>query len=147
MGRLNLKAEDSTSEVILNYLEANVSDELANKINNGDKTLSQCFNYIKTEAKKEAVNGCACISDATVFGWAIHFFEEDAIKGEGFAKGPAVAVATKTTATAEKVSIPVSEVEAKKKAPKKAKADTFTNVEQIGFDFGLFGGSDGTDEA
>ena len=29
MGRLNLKAEDSTSEVILNYLEANVSDELA----------------------------------------------------------------------------------------------------------------------
>ena len=45
MGRLNLKAEDSTSEVILNYLEANVSDELANKINNGDKTLSQCFNY------------------------------------------------------------------------------------------------------
>lgn len=98
MGRLNLKAEDSTSEVILNYLEANVSDELANKINNGDKTLSQCFNYIKTEAKKEAVNGCACISDATVFGWAIHFFEEDAIKGESFAKGPVGAVATKTTA-------------------------------------------------
>ena len=145
MGRLNLTAEDSTSQIILDYLESNASDSLVEKINTGNKTLTQCFNYIKTEAKKEAVNGCACISDAAVFGWAVHFFEEDALKGDDYKSAPSGATSVKTSNTdAEKV-VPASEVESKKKTPKPKPLEVINNAEQIGFDF--FGGdSDGSDE-
>ena len=77
---LNLKATTDNEKIILNYLTLNASDQLKEKINKGVKTLSQCWKYIETEARKVAVNGCACVQDATVFGWAIHFFEEDGIE-------------------------------------------------------------------
>lgn len=77
---LNLEAKTSNEKLILKYLEENASDVLREKINSGKKTLKDCWEYIKSEARKKAVGGCACIDDATVFGWAIHFFEEDGIK-------------------------------------------------------------------
>lgn len=78
---LKLEATTKNEELILNYLNTNASELLKEKINRGTKTLSQCWNYINSEARKLAVNGCACIQDSTVFGWAVHFFEEDSIKG------------------------------------------------------------------
>lgn len=78
---LNLEAKTHNEELVLEYLKENVSEALADKINNGKKTLSQCWNYIVSEARKVAVNNCACVENETVFGWAIHFFEEDDIKG------------------------------------------------------------------
>lgn len=91
MGKgLNLTAKTPNEKIILGYLEQNVSDVLANKINEGKKTLEQCWKYITNEAKKLAINGCACIEDKTVFGWAIHFFEEDSIKGDKIKEAPLV---------------------------------------------------------
>lgn len=80
MNKLNLKANSDYERAILDYLELNASDALAAKINSGQKTLQSCFDYIRGEAKKQAQGGCAMISDAVVFGWAIHYFEEDEIK-------------------------------------------------------------------
>ena len=77
--RINLKAEGRNQELVLEYLEKNASDVLAEKINAGTKTLNDCWKFITAEAKKKAKNGCACIEDVTVYGWAIHFFEEDEI--------------------------------------------------------------------
>ena len=37
--------------------------------------------YAANEARKSAVNNCAIIEDEVVFGWAIHYFEEDKIEG------------------------------------------------------------------
>ena len=39
--------------------------------------------YASDEAKKLAEKGatCACIEDETVYGWSIHYFEEDSIEG------------------------------------------------------------------
>lgn len=82
MARLKLKADTPYERAILRYLEANASEALEEKINNGNKTLAQCWKYITSEAKKEAKNGCAMIEDQKVYGWAIHFFEEDEIKAE-----------------------------------------------------------------
>lgn len=79
---LKLEAKTNNEKIVLDYLNANASEALAEKINTGKKTLSQCWSYIVSEAKKQAQNGCACIEDATVFGWAIHFFEEDAIEAK-----------------------------------------------------------------
>ena len=79
---LNLTAKGDNEKIILQYLENNVSEVLAEKINSGTKTLADCWKFITECARKQAKNGCACIQDDVVFGWAIHFFEEDSIKPE-----------------------------------------------------------------
>ena len=77
------------------YLEANSSEMLAEKINNGvriqkdgktllnKKTLAGFMKFACDEAKKQAEKGVqsACIDDAVVYGWSVHYFEEDSIEG------------------------------------------------------------------
>lgn len=95
--KINLQAKDESQKRILEYLEENASDILADKINNGvqvekdgkqllsKKDLDSFFIYATNEAKKMAENkSYACIDDKTVFGWAIHYFEEDEIQGKLF---------------------------------------------------------------
>ena len=95
MTTLNLTPQNKQEELILNYLQNNVSETLADKINNGTpfekdgnpllnkKTLSGFMKYAYDEARNLAEKGAnsACIDDATVYGWAIHYFEEDSIEG------------------------------------------------------------------
>ena len=92
---LNLTANTTAEEKILQYLKENASETLANKINNGTsfekdgnpllnkKTLSDFMKYACDEARKLAEKGAnsACIDDATVYGWAVHYFEEESIEG------------------------------------------------------------------
>lgn len=92
---LNLAAQNKQEELVLKYLQDNASETLADKINNGTpfekdgkpllnkKTLAGFMKYACNEAKSLAEKGAtsACIDDATVYGWAIHFFEEDSIVG------------------------------------------------------------------
>jgi hypothetical protein len=136
MGNIKIKGNTPNEKILLDYLNKNASEDLANRINDGDKTLSQCWNYIVSEAKKHAVNGCACIDDATVFGWCIHFFEEDAIKGSDFEKSQAV----KTERSDDKPNEPYVEdsaaVEYVPPAPKKSKKPKEPGLDQIGFSFG-----------
>lgn len=77
MARLNLEAKNPAQALILQYLEQNASESLAERINAGKHTLNDCFKYISDQAKTRAVNGVAAIVDRQVFGWAIHYFEED----------------------------------------------------------------------
>jgi hypothetical protein len=136
MANLNLKANGSNEKIVLDYLNNNASESLAERINNGEKTLNQCWNYIMSEARKQAVNGCACIEDSTVFGWAIHFFEEDSIEGKKFNKTQSGTIVNRSTSVKEQ---PKKTLE-KKSKPRKE----FFNAEQIGFDFG--GALNGSDE-
>ena len=121
---LRLEAKTSNEKLILKYLEENASDILCEKINAGEKTLKDCWEFIKGEARKLAVGGCACIDDTTVYGWAIHFFEEDGIKP----------VKTRGTERKEVVS-------EKEKTPKKNKDSTVKKKNdmlaesQMSFDF------------
>ena len=94
MAQLNLNATNDSTKRIKEYLEKSVSDVLADKINNGvqvekdgqtlinKKTLDGFMKYATEEARKIAEKGSnyACVDDATVFGWAIHYFEEDSIE-------------------------------------------------------------------
>ena len=43
------------------------------------KNLDSCIAYIKSEAKKQAKNGCAAIEDSIVYGWAVHYYQEDSV--------------------------------------------------------------------
>ena len=93
--KLNLEAKNREQKRIKAFLEENASDILAEKINNGvriekdgktllnRKTLDGFMSYANDEAKKLAEKGAkaACIDDAVVFGWAVHYFEEESIEG------------------------------------------------------------------
>lgn len=107
----NLKAETSIEQVLLDYINNNASEVLTEKINSGTKTLKQCVAYVTKCAKKQAVGGCAMVSDQEVFGWAIHFFEEDSIKGENITPEPA------------KVEVKKEEKRQQVSEPKKLKKD------------------------
>ena len=93
--KLNLTAQNKQEELVLKYLQDNASETLADKINNGTpfekdgkpllnkKTLAGFMRFACDEARKLAEKGAnsACIDDATVYGWAIHYFEEESIEG------------------------------------------------------------------
>ena len=95
MPKLNLETKNKAQELIKAYLEENASAILADKINNGvriqkdgktlisKKTLDGFMTYATNEAKKQAEKSArsACIEDAMVYGWAVHYFEEDTIEG------------------------------------------------------------------
>ena len=95
MIKLNLVTSCEEHELIKKYLEENASEILADKINNGvkivkdgvtlinKKTLDGFMNFATEEAKKAASKGArsACVRSDVVFGWAIHYFEEDTIEG------------------------------------------------------------------
>ena len=80
--RINLKADGDNQKIILNYLEQNASDVLVEKINSGNKTMKDCWDYIYKQARENSKGNSACFEDRIVFGWAVHFFEEDDIKVE-----------------------------------------------------------------
>ena len=128
--RLNLTATSRQEKIVLAYLDENVSDVLADKINGGDKTLQQCWSYITAEARKIAQNGCACIEDVKVFGWAIHFFEEDEIKGKNYKEKPVMSKCTVEADEDDGEDAPTVTVSKAQKAPK-AKKSKDAEVEQI----------------
>lgn len=45
-----------------------------------NKSLDTCISYIKVQARKQAKSGFAAIEDAVVYGWAVHYYQEDDIK-------------------------------------------------------------------
>ena len=96
--KLNLQATTKEEQKVKAYLEANASEVLAEKINGGvriqkdgkmlinKKTLAGFMKFACDEAKKQAEKGAssACIDDDTVYGCAVHYFEEDSIEGTLF---------------------------------------------------------------
>ncbi|MBR4872540.1 MAG: hypothetical protein IKV00_01760 [Clostridia bacterium] len=92
---LQLTATTTEEKVLKEYLEQNASEVLVDKINNGvpvekdgkklisKKTLTGFMKYATDEARKQAEKGAtsACLHSDIVFGWAIHYFEEDSILG------------------------------------------------------------------
>ena len=118
---LNLTATTTEEKVLKEYLEQNASEVLADKINNGvpvekdgkmlisKKTLAGFMKYATDEARKQAVKGAtsACLHSDIVFGWAIHYFEEDIIPGTLYNED----------GTEYKAPKPVPKVTSKKAAP------------------------------
>ena len=92
---LNLTTDKKNFKKLKAYLEENVSEVLADKINNGvyiekdgkrllnRKDLTGFMEYANKQARELAEKGTnyAIIDDDEVFGWSIHYFEEDSIFG------------------------------------------------------------------
>lgn len=52
----------------------------------GEKCATQrkqsliCLNILKNQARKQAVKGCAMVEDQVVFGWAVHYYDEENVE-------------------------------------------------------------------
>lgn len=79
------------------------------------KSIKNCLLYIKQQAHKQAVNGCAAISDDDVLQMAVHYYQEKDVEP------------TQKTIPAKVVAAPKEETKPKtavlipKPQPKKAK--------------------------
>lgn len=137
--RLNLETKSKEQELVKAYLEENASEILAEKINNGTpfekdgktfinkKTLDGFMKYASDEARKLASKGAnsACVEDKVVYGWAIHYFEEDSIEGTLFN-----ADGTEYKPTPKPTPAQVRKVEAKKPEQRQATLFDFMETEK-----------------
>ena len=81
-----------------------------------NKNIKDCCSYITSQAKKQAINGCAMIEDDVVYGWAVHYYNEDDIKVEKTSNAKAV-VSNSVSKKAEekKTEAPKLKIKPKKK--------------------------------
>lgn len=69
-------------EIIKQYLDERAKqDELfASSYAKENKSLEECIKYIENRAKELAKGAhCVAVKDAEVFGWAVHYYDEDDI--------------------------------------------------------------------
>ena len=66
-------------KIIKDYIEKFAQGDavFASKYEKSGKDIEGCCRYIKSEARKQAQNGCAVIKDDEVYGWAVHYFDEE----------------------------------------------------------------------
>jgi hypothetical protein len=74
-----MKPSNSFKKTIKNYLEKRAQeDELfAGTYKKENKNLDECCSYVMQCAKQ---GGCEGYADEEVFGWAVHYYDEDNIK-------------------------------------------------------------------
>lgn len=74
----------TTFETIIQaYLDnrAKTDSLFAETYKKANKSIEECIKYIYSQAKKLAKGGNAVgVDDATVYGWAVHYYDEDNIK-------------------------------------------------------------------
>lgn len=75
------KSMNPVKQAIKTYLDNRAkTDELfAVAYAKPNKNIDECFDYIVGEAKKQGGNA-VYVSDEVVFGWAVHYYDEDDIK-------------------------------------------------------------------
>ena len=104
-------------QAILSEMERRAKDGdelLATALRSKDKNIQGCFSYVKAQARKKAVNGCAMIEDSVVYGWSHHYYIEpkEVIDKE---------LAPKSAPKADTATKPTTPAKADKKAKEKEK--------------------------
>lgn len=75
--RLKLLANDIKKQPNLKIVDYLVSrNDMNEKYLNEEKSLNQMFEFITQQARKKSNGDCVMIDDDTVFGWAIHYWDE-----------------------------------------------------------------------
>lgn len=70
------KAQSNYEKMVADALvkRCKESKALCEDVLKANKTLANCFEYIKSKAKKEAKNGCAVVEDDKVYEWAEDYY-------------------------------------------------------------------------
>lgn len=105
------------------YLDERAAQDpvFAIKYQTSGKTIEGCLKYITDEARKAASGkNSFCATDESVFGLAVHYFDEDSIKEQKpTAKDKASAKVVATTSVADELSSIGAHGEAPKAKPQK----------------------------
>lgn len=115
-----------SEKVVKEYLDnyAKQDEAFAKSYAKENKSFEECLKYIKQEAQKQAQNGCAMIAKEEVFGWAVHYYDEDDIKVNQNIKANMA-----TTAAPEAPSIKESEKKrVSRQSKKKAKVEVDPDI-------------------
>ena len=74
-----MKTSDAFKEAIKNYLDNRAAQDELYAVNykKENKNIDECCNYVMKCAKE---GGFAGYTDEEVFGWAVHYYDEDDIK-------------------------------------------------------------------
>lgn len=74
--------ENEYIKAIGDYLieRAKIDPSIARNLAKENKSLKRCYQFIIDEAKKISKNNCAMVKDDVVFGWAVHYYDEDNLK-------------------------------------------------------------------
>lgn len=72
-------AKKEFANPIIDYLLKRCDEDpgFAEDVLRDGKTWNGCFSYIRNEARKKAVNGCAAVEDSTVYEWAEDYYRSD----------------------------------------------------------------------
>lgn len=70
-----LAKADKNTKIIYNYLITIPGME--EKMKNPNKSLRKMNAFIRNKARNMAVDGCAVVEDKEVFGWAVHYYDEE----------------------------------------------------------------------
>lgn len=73
-----LAATDANTKIIYDYLIS--IPGMKEKMENPNKSLKKMNDFIRNKAKNMAVDGCAVVEDKEVFGWAVHYYDEEIVK-------------------------------------------------------------------
>lgn len=118
---------------IRTYLDNRAKEDslFAETYKKANKSIKECCKYIYSQARKLAKGSNSVgIDDATVYGWAVHYYDEDDIKVEGSQERVEVATSATVPDPSEK---PVQQV--LKSAGKKTKQGTFDERQLSLFNF------------
>jgi len=72
----NMLGEGFQKPLLKIFMYLKTREDMDEKYLNPEKSLNQMYDYIKSEANKQAVNGVAIIDDAVVYSLAVHYFNE-----------------------------------------------------------------------
>lgn len=76
--RIKALASEIKDPALLKIVEYLLSrEDMNDKYLNETKSLKSMVDFIKGQAKKQAKNGMAMIEDEVVYGWAIHYWDEN----------------------------------------------------------------------
>lgn len=125
-------------ETIQKYLEQRVAEDplFAPKFENPKKNIDECCRYILGEASKRGTS--VVMSDAEVFGMAVHYYDEEDIKMEKVSAGRSVSSSHKVELTEEEKNaareaaikrLAEEQYQSLKKKPVKKRVDE--NVQQM----------------
>ena len=124
-------------KIIKDYIESacKTDEVLAGKYEKSGKDIEGCCKYIKSEARKQAKNGCAAIKDDEVFGWAVHYFDEEMTAPKGNVDCKVETTADPNVVRAKVADVPKKAVSLANKNPKTKKGSDDGLMMSL-FDFG-----------
>lgn len=123
----------SMEQAIKIYLDnrAKTDSLFAETYKKANKSIKECCKYIYSQAEKLAKGGNAVgVDDTTVYGWAVHYYDEDNIKVDKVQERVEVAAPAAVQAPANKEK-PAQQ----KPARKKTKQELFDERQLTLFDF------------